>query len=174
MNREEMLGPAVSPETGEAYEPGTGYKGVGIGVGIVVLIAMKTCHSLFTGGVGSDRPASVNLPSQIAAGVAEARRQLPHRVDDVTTMTGISSSGTRILYDMRLDLDIAAADIPSARLDQQAYLERAACETRETRRMLDAGATLAYRYTDRDGDQFEAQVGSCAASPSAAARIPNS
>lgn len=173
MNREELLGPVVSPETGKAYEPGTGYKGVGIGAGIVVLLAMKMCHSVFTGDVGSDRLSATDLPRQIAAGVAEARPQLPIRVDDITTMTGISAAGTRILYDMRLDADIEAADIPGARAEQQAYLERAACEARDTRQMIDAGATLAYRYTDRNGDQFETQVGSCAGSRSAPARVPN-
>ncbi|HEX8364691.1 MAG TPA: hypothetical protein VF603_05340 [Allosphingosinicella sp.] len=174
MNREDLLGPAVSPETGEAYEPGTGYKGVGIGAGIVVLIAMKTCHSLVTGGVGSDRPASVDLPRQIAAGVAEARTHLPVRLDDVTTMTGITAAGTTIIYDMRLETDIATADIPAARADQQRYIDSAACETPDTRRMIDGGATLAYRYTDPSGDRFQTQIGSCAGAPSApAARVPD-
>lgn len=173
MNREELLGPVVSPETGKAYEPGTGYKGVGIGVGIVVLLAMKMCHSVVTGGVGSDRPAPADLPRQIEAGIAEARRQLPLRVDDMTTMTAINASGTQIVYEMRIDGDIPTAGIALARAEQQRYVERAACERAATRGMIDAGATLAYRYTDSSGDGFEAHASSCPARPSAA-RVPNS
>lgn len=173
MNREELLGPVVSPETGKAYEPGTGYKGVGIGVGIVVLLAMKMCHSVFTGDVGSDRLSTADLPSQIAAGVAQVRSQLPIRVDEITTMTAISAAGTQVLYDMRLDIDIEATDLAAASAEQQAYADRAACEERDTRRLIEAGAALTYRYTDRNGDQFQTRIESCAGAQSAAARVPN-
>jgi hypothetical protein len=154
MNREEMLGPAVSPETGQAYEPGTGYKGVGIGAGVVVLIGMKVGWSMLGGG-------TADVPAQIAQGVVEARRQLPMRVDEITTITDISSEGTRIIYGMRIDLDIPTDQIPQARTAQQTDVTRTACATPQPRQMIDAGATLVYRYTDRSGDRFDVEVGSC-------------
>lgn len=153
MNREELLGPVVSPETGEVYESGTGYKGVGIGAGIVIALGLKVF--VFAGG-GTD------LEAEIEAGVRQARAELPVKVDEVTTITAITASGNRVNYALQIAADIPTAAIPAAQREQQAALRQSVCSTRESRRIVEAGAVLVYNYTDQTGDRFANEVGSCA------------
>ncbi|HEX8528042.1 hypothetical protein [Allosphingosinicella sp.] len=158
MNREEMLGPAVS-ETGQVYEPGTGYKGMAFGAGIVVIVALKLAHSFGLFGEGGLVPPS--LQSEIESGVAQVQAQLPIRLDDLTTVTGVSSTGTRILFSGRISEDIPTAEIPAAQADAQQAVRQILCDNPDNRALIGRGAIMAYRIVDPSGDRIELEVGSC-------------
>ena len=158
MNREEMLGPAVS-ETGQVYEPGTGYKGMAFGAGIVMIIALKLAHSFGVFGGGGLVPPS--LQSEIEASVVQAQARLPIRTDDLTTLTGVSSSGTRMLFSGTISEDIPTAEVGAVQSEAQQTTRQMLCEDAEARSLIGRGATIAYRYVDPSGDRLDVEVASC-------------
>lgn len=163
MNRDEMLGPAVS-EAGEAYEPGTGYKGYAFGGVILVAIAIKAGLMVVNradDGSEATAPASTQLAAELQEAARLIRASAPTRLDEVTTLVGATADGNRITYQMRLDGEIPAAQLATAEASARSEVQRRVCATPPTRNLIRAGGVMSYEYTDRAGHNFRVLVNAC-------------
>ncbi len=94
--------------------------------------------------------------------VPEIRKQVPMRVDEITTWLSIQAVGPGVIYTYRIDLpkqDIAQ------RADQlQSVTTQNACNNKTWRMLLDAGARQRHVYKDEIGlivVQFDIDRNSC-------------
>lgn len=111
---------------------------------------------------GCSKPGD-DLEYQIAEATHQLERQLPMRVDDVTTLTGVRHEGTNIIYEMSIDRELAPEDLQSAPGQMQASNQNTICTQPATQQLIRMGASLTHRYTDKAGHHFETRVTSCPA-----------
>lgn len=172
MDRDRLLGPGGTEhlQSGESFveEHDRRWGPFGaVGGGLLAILLFKPALALVTGTGPLAPPAQATPPSTLEGdlqqGAAEARLQLPHSVDDVTTLVAVAADGRRLVYDLRLSVDIPAARIAEARTAMQTSNRTAICAQPPGRALLRQGAVLVHRYSDPSGDRFETRVDACPA-----------
>jgi hypothetical protein len=85
-----------------------------------------------------------------AAVAAQINRQLPTKVDPLTTLTHIDSAGTQLTYNYTVDID--GARLPPNAIDAVKSSARStACANPQIRQTLSYGGVYAYRWSDKNG-----------------------
>ena len=97
--------------------------------------------------------AGPQVSSEIETGLAKAalemRPGLPKRIDQLTTLMWVSYSGTKMIYDNRLEIDGSKIDENAkAKLAQLVIVNT--CGNPQTRKLLDLGGSYRYVYSDRN------------------------
>jgi hypothetical protein len=116
-----------------------------------------------TGGSGTQAPARAPAAatSQAALLVQATARQLDAegtvRVDSARTRLGVSAEGERLVYRMRLDAAVSAADVAAIRAQDSASV----CEGIDSSRLVALGGSFEHLYTDAQGNAFSSVVTSC-------------
>lgn len=102
-----------------------------------------------------DRPMDSFTPDEREAMIACAMRrsaallnaQMPHRVDEITTLESVDAAGTMVIYNNRVDIDAGAV-----RAEHRAALEQATrqhvCQQADMVQTISFGGS--YRYIWRD------------------------
>jgi hypothetical protein len=172
MDRDRLLGPGSTEhlQSGESFveEHDRRWGPFGaVGGGLLAILLWKPAMALITGTGPLAPPAQAAPPATLERfleqGAAEARMQLPHTVDEATTLIAVAADGRRLVYDLRLSVDIPAAQIAEARAAMQASNRTAICAQPPGRDLIRRGAVLVHRYADPSGDRFETQVDACSA-----------
>ncbi|HEY0011380.1 MAG TPA: hypothetical protein VGB79_00845 [Allosphingosinicella sp.] len=163
MDRERMLGPAdPALQEGESFveeqERRWGKFGTVL-IGLSCVAAYRTYTMLTDDGRAVATPTAVE--QTIAAAAAELRPQLPQRVDETTTMTGVSAEGRRLTYEATVAIDVPADELADAEAALTREQTTLLCGNAETRRAIEAGARFAYRMRDASGDLLRTEVFLC-------------
>jgi len=125
-----------------------------------ILLAGSIAMSVAIAGCG--KPGD-DLEYKIAEATHQMQGQLPMRVDDVTTLTGVRHEGTNIIYEMSVDRELSADELQAAPGQMQANNQRNMCGQPPTLELIRMGASLTHRYTDKAGHHFETRVSACPA-----------
>lgn len=80
-------------------------------------------------------------------------RNLPTRVDELTTLIGVIASGTRIVYSMRVDLPREQMSGPEISRREQ-LVRNTVCGTRSMRSTISYGGSYQYIWLDRQGHRM--------------------
>jgi hypothetical protein len=94
--------------------------------------------------------------------VPELRKNLPMKVDEITTWLAIQALGPAVLYTYRIDLP--KQDIEAIAGDLKNVTTQNACNNKTWRMFLDAGARQRHLYVDESGlhaVQFDIDSNSC-------------
>jgi len=111
--------------------------------------------------VATAAPADPALAGQIATAAAELNQRTPMTVDQITTLTGVRSQGTEIVYEMAISQDIPSAQMETIRQTAQAGNQANLCRDPNAGRLIRMGASMSHYYTDPSGDRFETHVTAC-------------
>ena len=137
-------------------------------VAVVILVAASV------GGVvghqylrWNDRPAipfiSSPLEREVIKAESELKVGLPRKLNDFTTLVGVSHEGTKLIYLHRLEMSSAKIDyVYKDRV--QNFVTSDVCYGHDTRSVLDAGGSYRYSYTDNQAKPvfwFDVVKGSC-------------
>ena len=107
----------------------------------------KYAHNLPS--VYSGPQVSTEIEAGLAKAVLDMRPGLPKRIDQVTTLMWVSYSGTKMIYDNRIEVDGSKIDESTkAKLSQLVTVN--ACGTPQSRKLLDLGGAYRYVYSDRN------------------------
>lgn len=106
-------------------------------------------------------PADPALAGQIATAAVELNQRTPMTVDPITTLVGVRSQGTEIVYEMRVSQDIPTAQLAAIQQTAQAGNQSNLCRDPNAGRLIRMGASMSHYYTDPNGDRFETHVTSC-------------
>jgi hypothetical protein len=110
---------------------------------VLALLTFLVIAAIATGG--SSRPeSSMTLAERAVNEVnSDSTFTLPKKIDDVTTLTAITSNGNEIEYHYRLD----GADYDNLS-DSALYdsIRPNVCSDTDTRELIDAGVTMTYLY----------------------------
>lgn len=94
--------------------------------------------------------ARVFLNCLTRAVATELRKQLPIKVDEVTTVSGVEVDGAILTYKVAFDVD--KASVTPAMLDiLRTSTRKNVCGTDDMRWMIEAGAGYRYSWADRAG-----------------------
>ncbi|TPW77775.1 hypothetical protein [Schumannella soli] len=136
-------------------------KGLIIGLSIVaaVIIIGGAVAGVFLSRAVTSVADAASSPSGLAKLGAEAankQQKLPYDVDQYTTLESITSSGPKIQYTYTVHgIDPAALTKDALVSGVQPQL----CSTSATKKLLDEGVVMAYRYTvEETGDRIDFQV----------------
>ena len=126
-------------------------------------LLLAGCDALGVGGSGNGSAGAGNpeLAREIAAAATQLDAQAPMQVDDITTLTGVSSNGTEIVYDMAISQDVPTGQIDQLRQAAQSGNQTNLCADSRSGDLIRMGATMTHRYVDPSGDRFETRVSTC-------------
>ncbi|HST37113.1 MAG TPA: hypothetical protein VLK25_10855 [Allosphingosinicella sp.] len=110
----------------------------------------------------NDAPGRVN-PAEVEAAAAQLGRQLPMRVDDVTTAVGIRAEGTAFVYEMVVDDSITREQFRSVKDAVEAANRSNLCAQEEVATFIRRGGSMRHIYRNQAGDRFETRLTSCPA-----------
>lgn len=95
-------------------------------------------------------PSERSLEAELDKAIIEVNKRTPLKLDDVTILTGASREGRTILYDY-------AISVTAPRQEISDYLRSGVavqgCASKENQAMLQAGATIRYRYRLASGGE---------------------
>jgi hypothetical protein len=94
--------------------------------------------------------------------VPEIRKNLPMKVDEITTWLAIQAAGPAVLYTYRIDLPKQEVEALADNLKN--VTTQNACKNKTWRMFLDAGARQRHLYVDQSGlhaAQFDIDRNSC-------------
>ncbi len=98
-------------------------------------------------------PVDPELAAAVQVAARAANAQAPMRIDQITTMTGATARGVRIIYRYEVSRPIPQQQVDAMR-DRIAELNaRSVCSRQEIRQIIDRGAEIEYAYYG-PGDQF--------------------
>jgi hypothetical protein len=96
-------------------------------------------------------PANAEFSKDIEDGLAKAivgiRAELPKRIDATTTLMWVSYSGTKMIYDNRLEADGSKLDDATKKKLAQLIIVNS-CSSSASRKLLDLGGSFRYVYSD--------------------------
>jgi GYF domain 2 len=90
------------------------------------------------------------IEEENAKALAKLRAELPKKIDETTTLTGVKSEGTKFIYENRVAIDDARVD-DATKGKLRRSVSKNVCEAPSTRRILDLGGSFRYVYTDIAG-----------------------
>lgn len=126
--------------------------------------ARAACAALAL-ALSAPAPAAQAGPSDLAAEVAEAARQLsaqlPMRADEITTAVGIRADGTEFVYEMQVNQALPADRVEQIKQSIQALNQTRMCEDSEVAPFIRRGGSMRHIYTDQAGHRFETRVSRC-------------
>jgi hypothetical protein len=95
---------------------------------------------------------AVNVADQVEEGfkraVQRVRPTLPKRVDEATTLTGVSNAGAILTYHYVIDSDNYEL-MPNFMQTARRRAVALACNTEDTKAAMEAGGTYEFNYSDR-------------------------
>lgn len=101
------------------------------------------------------------LAAEVEAAAATLRRQLPMRVDELTTATGIRADGAEFVYEMRVDDSISREQFRSLRDAVQTANQTNLCGQEPVAAFIRRGGSMRHIYTNAAGDRFETRIVAC-------------
>lgn len=101
---------------------------------------------------GDDR----QLNRELLSAVRQQRARLPMR-EGPGTITDMEVEGTQLIVTMRMDDDLGQSEWD----EMAAALQRNLCNDRNSRRMIDRGASVLYQVTDADGERVNMNTSRC-------------
>jgi hypothetical protein len=90
---------------------------------------------------------SADIEDGLAKAVGGMRADLPKRIDATTTLMWVSYSGTKMIYDNRLELEAAKIDDGTKKKLSQLITVNT-CGSPASRKLLDLGGSYRYVYSD--------------------------
>lgn len=109
----------------------------------------------------SGSTANPLLAQQIAAAAQQLNANTPTRVDEITTLTAVRSSGTDIMYEMAVSQVLPPAQLDQLRMIAQNSNQTNLCANINAANLIRMGATMTHYYTDPNGTRFQTSVVSC-------------
>lgn len=119
-------------------------------------------------GAAAHQATEAQLRELVSALVEQARPQTPLRLDSERVWTGVRADGVEIIYDVTIERDLGADELPALRRVQAASDPIAMCADATIAYLIGLGARLRLVYTDAAGDRFETLVGNCPAAAGSA------
>lgn len=102
-----------------------------------------------SGYQGGTQQGAIERAQEAAA--RELRKQLPMKVDDVTTLQDVSSVGKTLIYEYKLFMSSGMVDKGEFRSTMRAQLVNNACQKEEMKSKIDGGAMYTYKFLGIDG-----------------------
>src|SRR5438132_12593376 len=90
---------------------------------------------------------SADIEEGLAKAVVKIRAELPKRIDPMTTLVWASYSGTKMIYENRLEMDAAKVD-DGIRNKLSQLVTVNTCASPASRKLLDFGGSYRYVYSD--------------------------
>lgn len=91
--------------------------------------------------------ASSDIEQENAKALAKLRAELPKRIDETTTLTGVKSEGAKLIFEDRVAIDGGKVD-DATKAKLRHTVIKSVCDTTDTRRILALGGSFEYVYTD--------------------------
>lgn len=123
-----------------------------IGATLVAMVIGKTVGGAAVEGYTESRKKD-GLEQAIALAAEQAQGNLPMKLDEQTSLTKVSASGTEILYINELSGVEKGSITREALQTYAADINTRACAA-GTRKLLDAGGTMTYVYVDKASSEF--------------------
>ena len=96
----------------------------------------------------AERHALIECANRYAA--QQINAQTPMRVDDITTLESVTTSGTTVIYNQRANVDVRDITAPiRAQMDQT--VRRNVCASEQMRNTISYGGGYRYIWVDRAG-----------------------
>lgn len=105
--------------------------------------------------------ANPELAGQIAQAAQAFQARVPMQVDQITTLTGVRSNGTEVIYEMAVSQAISPAQLEQVRTTAQNANQTNLCADPNAGRLIRMGASMTHQYTDTAGARFETRVTGC-------------
>ena len=86
-----------------------------------------------------------------AAAAADLEKQTPIKVDDIATIISVVSADKSITYSERLNVNSKDFDLVLSKNSYKDQLVKMTCSLPKTLRLISAGASYNYIYSDIDG-----------------------
>jgi hypothetical protein len=106
---------------------------------------VKSARELLT--PASATQFSADIEDGLAKAVGGMRADLPKRIDSTTTLMWVSYSGTKMIYDNRLEIEAAKVD-DSTKKKLSQLITINTCGSPASRKLLDLGGSYRYVYSD--------------------------
>jgi hypothetical protein len=113
--------------------------------GIGKYVGRKAADSYFD----DKSSASIERAQEVAA--KELRKQLPLKVDSVTTLQSVLSFKKTIIYSYIIDIDFDQIDSSDFIREVSKHVIYNACSTKEMKEMIYLGGSYRYSYMSKDG-----------------------
>ena len=121
-----------------------------IGIGFLVLFAIANGVGRFTGKSVLKEYEGGKVEAAQAYAAEEMRKQLPMRIDEVTTLQSVLSMGKSLIYNYRIEL--IKDDINNNFLQKQTGLLRQnVCGQKAMAKVIKLGRSYRYLYMSKDG-----------------------
>lgn len=130
--------------------------------------AILSLLAVGAGGAAAHQATDAQLRELVAALVEQARPQTPLRLDAERVWTGVRADGADIVYEVAIERDLGADELPALRRVQAAADPIAMCADATVAYLIGLGARLRLIYTDAAGDRFETLVDNCPAAAESA------
>jgi hypothetical protein len=108
-------------------------------------VIAKRAHEIFAST--SSAQFSADIEEGLAKAIMEMRKGLPKRIDQTTTLMWVSYSGTKMIFDNRLEIDGAKVD-DSIKKKLVQLVTVNTCTSPASRKLLDLGGSYRYVYSD--------------------------
>jgi hypothetical protein len=106
---------------------------------------VKGARELLTSTSGTE--FSADIEQGLVKAVVGMRAELPKRIDATTTLMWVSYSGTKMIYDNRLDIEGSKVD-DSTKKKLGQLITVNTCASTASRKLLDLGGSYRYVYSD--------------------------
>ena len=113
--------------------------------GIYRDVFIKSARDLMT--PASSSQFSADIEEGLAKAVVGMRAELPKRIDATTTLMWVSYSGTKMIFDNRLEIEGSKVDDGAKRKLGQLITVNT-CASPASRKLLDLGGSYRYVYSD--------------------------
>ena len=82
---------------------------------------------------------------------AEARKQLPMRIDEITTLQSVLSAGKALIYNYRMSLKKSDLDTNKFIAEMKKTSVHNVCQQKQMKSILNLGGVYKYVYMGADG-----------------------
>jgi hypothetical protein len=96
-----------------------------------------------------------DVQTMLAEGFLKAKqeldKQLPKKVDEITTLTGVRAEGATLVYVNRVDVDAVDVDIPAGFKALAVEVHKKNCANKNMATTMTFGGIFKYEYYDKNG-----------------------
>jgi|GEM_PF-6639480 len=127
--------------------------------GIGKLIGKMAVEEVGVGYNEGKKTAAISLG--IKKAVEAIRDQAPIQIDEITTLRDAMAFENKILYMMELNYNILPEEIPEFKSELEISNRKNVCADQDTRKLIDVGGVMSWRYLTNNGETFTVTVSTC-------------
>ena len=125
--------------------------GLGVTAASILAIALGRSAGIGFINAGASNDQDTRMRNLTAAAAADLEKQTPIKVDDIATIISVVSADKSITYSERLNVNSKDFDLVLSKNSYKDQHVKMTCSLPKTLRLISAGASYNYIYSDIDG-----------------------